>query len=146
MMRSVRRGTLVLLVLVAGGCHRQRRAHECNAFIDKVNGALKQINRYTDTNGVDNATIIRNMKELSRRYEQLASDIAKMHIQTPELKRGTDEYRLMALSAAAAAGHMADAFEKRDVGESKSAEREFQAVVTREHALIARINDTCSKE
>jgi hypothetical protein len=137
---------VALLAFAVGGCGRQRRARECNTFIDKVNGALKEINRYTDTNGVDNAAIVRNMTELSRRYRQLAGDIDEMHIQTPDLKRGTDEYRSMARAAAAAASHMAEAFQNKDVAESKSAEGEFQAVVNREHALIARINATCSKQ
>lgn len=142
--RSIRFFVLVSFAVAASGCARRRRARECNAFIDKVNGALTEINQYTDTTGVDDATVVQHMKKLSQLYDQLAGEIGAMQIRTPDLKKGADEYQSMARSASAAARHMADAFEKKDVGESKSAEQEFKKVVTREHALISRINGTCS--
>ncbi len=134
----------IALALGGSGCARRKRILECNRFIEKVNGSLGEINKYTNT-PVDDPKLAGNMRTLSKLFEQLAKDIDAMQITAPELAPETKRYRDMCEHSATAARHLADAVSKDDVKEAKAADKEFKSVVKDESDLIRKINAVCSR-
>ncbi len=135
---------VLALALTTSGCARRKRLLECNRFIQKTNGSLEEINKYTNTPPHD-PKLATNMHTLSKLFEQLAKDIDAMHITAPELAPETKRYRDMCQQSAEAARHLADAVDKDNPAEAKSAQQEFKRVVKDESDLIQRINKVCAR-
>jgi hypothetical protein len=143
------RGRALLLTMIAwlalSGCNRARKAEECSRFIDKVNGALRQIEHNTQTEAQDDSAAVAEMRRLADQYDTLANDVGALKISSRELRAQALEYRRMANSAASAARHVATAVESKDIQEATDAQNAFDQIVKQEDQLVARINDFCQK-
>lgn len=134
---------LCLGALALSGCGKFKRAKECNAFIDKVNAALKEIEKRTSTPEGDEKVAVSEMRELAKLYEKLSQDIAALGITTAELKKQATEYQQMATKAAATARQVADAIEGKDIDKATQAQKQFDLIVKEEDQLVSSINGLC---
>ncbi len=134
---------LIALVFVLTGCGKIKKTKECNAFIDKVNTALKEIEQHTNTAGQDDAKAVAEMKKLGELYDQLAKDVGSQEITTTELKAHATEYQSMASKAAATARQVAQAIETQNSDQAESAQKEFDKIVKQEDELVNKINTFC---
>lgn len=132
-------------VLALGGCTKFKRTKECNAFIDKVNAALKEIEKRPAAAQADEGAAVSEMRELAKLYEQLAKDITALAVTNEELAKHATEYQQMATKAAATARQVADAFEANDVEKATVAQKQFDAIVKQEDQLVSSINGLCQQ-
>jgi hypothetical protein len=136
---------LLLLALFSTtlGCGKFRKTKECNAFIDKVNGSVKEIERLSAAKGDDDAQAIANMKKIGDLWEALAKDVGAIDITTPELKKSATEYQGMCTRAAATARQVATALESKNADQGDTAQKEFDKIVKEEDELVNKINTYC---
>lgn len=142
-----RRAFLLVMAgaLALGGCSRAKKAEECSVFVDKVNAALRQIERNTQTEAQDDSAAVAEMRRLADQYDMLAHDVGALKISSRELRAHALEYRRMANSAASAARNVAAAVESKDIQQASEAQNAFDQIVKQEDQLVARINDFCQK-
>jgi hypothetical protein len=143
---NVERPLTVLLCMVllgATGCGKFKRAKECNAFIDKVNVALKDIEKRTSAPEGDEKAAVGEMRELAKLYEKLSQDIAALGITSQELKKQAADYQQMATKAAGTARQVADAIEGKDIEKATAAQKQFDLIVKEEDQLVSSINQLC---
>lgn len=133
----------VLLAFAVTGCAKMKRTKECNAFIGKVNTALKEIEKHTNTTGQDDAKAIAEMKKLGDLYEALANDVGGLEITTDDLKSHAGEYQAMATKAASTARQVAQAIETKNAKQADQAKEEFDKIVKQEDELVGKINTLC---
>jgi hypothetical protein len=135
---------LVGAVGLSTGCGKFKKTKECNAFIDKVNTAIKEIEQHsTSKAGGDDAQLIAEMKKLGELYDQLAKDVGGLDITTPELKKHAGSYQQMCVSAASAARQVAGALDTKNKAQADSAQKEFDKIVKQEDELVNQINSFC---
>ena len=134
---------LALLAVPAAGCGKMKKTTECNAFIEKVNTSLKEIEKHTNTKGTDQKAAAQDMKKLAGLYDKLASDVAALGVTTPDLKKHSDEYQAMAKKAAATARQVAEAVETNNLEKAQTAQKEFDTIVKQEDQLVNNINTFC---
>ena len=140
------RGSLLLLALLAApavGCGKMKKTTECNAFIEKVNTSLKEIEKHTNTKGTDQKAAAQDMKKLAGLYDKLASDVAALGVTTPDLKKHSDDYQAMAKKAAETARQVAEAVETNNLEKAQTAQKEFDTIVKQEDQLVNNINTFC---
>jgi hypothetical protein len=140
------RGSLLLLALLAVlavGCGKMKKTTECNAFIEKVNTSLKEIEKHTNTKGTDQKAAAQDMKKLAGLYDKLASDVAALGVTTPDLKKHSDDYQAMAKKAAETARQVAEAVETNNLEKAQTAQKEFDTIVKQEDQLVNNINTFC---
>jgi hypothetical protein len=135
----------VALCLASSGCNRARKVQECSAFIDRVNGALRKIERNTQIEAQDDSAAVAEMRRLADQYDILAHDVGTLKISSRVLRVHAIEYRRMANSAASAARQVAEAVESKNIQEATEAQNAFDQIVKQEDQLVARINDFCQK-
>ena len=144
----MRRRAFLLIVaacLALSGCNRARKVEECSAFIDRVNGALRQIERNTQMEAQDDSAAVAEMRRLADQYDTLAHDVGTLKISSRQLRVHALAYRRMANSAASAARQVAAAVESKNIQEATQAQNAFDEIVKQEDRLVARINDFCQK-
>jgi hypothetical protein len=136
---------LVLLALLSTtiGCGKFRKTKECNAFIDKVNGSVKEIERLSAAKGEDDAQIAGNMRKIGELWDTLAKDVGAIDITTPDLKKNATEYQGMCTRAATTARAVATALENKNADQGVAAQKEFDKVVKEEDELVNKINTYC---
>src|SRR5690242_1832072 len=91
------------LAVSASGCGKMKKTSECNAFIDKVNTSLKEIEKHTSSRGTDQKSAAADMKKLADLYDKLGADVGALSVTTPELKKHAGDYQAMAKKAASTA-------------------------------------------
>jgi len=131
------------LCLVPTGCGKFKKTKECNAFIDKVNASIKEIEQHSASKGTDDAQVISEMKKLGELYDQLAKDVGGLDITTPDLKKHATAYQEMCTKAANTARQVAGAIETKNAGQADSAQKEFDTIVKQEDDLVNQINTYC---
>ncbi len=142
----MRRSLLVLVLcaaFAATGCAKMKKTKECNAFIGKVNTALKEIEKHTNTTGQDDAKAIAEMRKLGELYEALAKDVGALELTTDDLKSHATEYQTMANKAASTARQVAQAIETKNAQQADQAKEEFDKIVKQEDELVGKINTLC---
>jgi hypothetical protein len=136
----------VLLLAVAcfgSGCGKFKKTKECNAFIEKVNTAIKEIEQHSASKAGDDAQVISEMKKLADLYDQLARDVGALDITTPDLKKHAMEYQGMCTKAAQTARQVASAIETKNADQADNAQKEFDKIVKEEDDLVNQINGFC---
>lgn len=133
------------IALAAGGCSKFKRTKECNAFIDKVNASLKEIEKHTAGGNEDEGAAIKEMRELAKLYDKLTAEIGALSISNQDLKKQATEYQNMAGKAAATARQVADAIESKDVEKATAAQKQFDLIVKQEDQLVSSINGLCQE-
>lgn len=131
------------ICLATAGCGKIKKTSECNAFIDKVNTSLKEIEKHTTSKGEDDAQTIAEMKKLGELYEQLSKDVGALEITTADLKKHATDYQQMAQKAAATARDVAAAIETKDGDKAEKAQKDFDQIVKQEDELVNKINSFC---
>ena len=134
---------LAVLAGAAAGCGKIKKTSECNAFIDKVNTSLKEIEKHTGTKAENEAQTIAGMKKLGELYEQLAKDVGGIEITTADFKKHVTEYQQMAERAASTSRDVASAVEAKDGEKIDKAQKEFDQIVKSEDELVNKINSFC---
>lgn len=129
--------------VAVGGCSKMKKTTECNAFIDKVNTSLKEIEKHTNAKTADQKAAIADMKKLAGLYDRLATDVGALSISTPDLKRHSSDYQQMAKRAAEAARQVADAVETNNLAKAQAAQKVFDGIVKQEDQLVNNINSFC---
>lgn len=129
--------------LLVTGCGKFKKTKECNAFIEKVNTAIKEIEQNSASKGGDDAQVISSMKKLGDLYEQLAKDVGALELTTPELKTHATTYKEMCTKAASTARQVATAIETKNPEQADSAQKEFDKIVKQEDDLVNQINGFC---
>ncbi|MCC6668863.1 MAG: hypothetical protein IT375_34275 [Polyangiaceae bacterium] len=133
----------VSAALVLPGCGKFKKTKECNAFIDKVNTAIKEIEQHSGSKGSDDAQVIASMKKLGDLYDQLAKDVTALEVTTPELKSHAANYKEMCTKAASTARQVATAIETKNPEQAETAQKEFDKIVKQEDDLVNQINTFC---
>ncbi|HMJ09855.1 MAG TPA: hypothetical protein VK524_00545, partial [Polyangiaceae bacterium] len=123
---------LAMLCLPLAGCGKMKKTTECNAFIEKVNTSLKEIEKHTNTKGTDQKAAAQDMKKLAGLYDKLATDVAALGVTTPDLKKHADDYQAMAKKAADTARQVAEAVETNNLDKAQTAQKEFDGIVKQE--------------
>ncbi|HEY6560286.1 MAG TPA: hypothetical protein VI072_23545 [Polyangiaceae bacterium] len=134
---------LALLAVPAAGCGKMKKTTECNAFIEKVNTSLKEIEKHTNTKGTDQKAAAQDMKKLAGLYDKLAADVAALAVTTQDLKKHSDDYQAMAKKAAETARQVAEAVETNNLEKAQTAQKEFDTIVKQEDQLVNNINSFC---
>ncbi|MFO0569913.1 MAG: hypothetical protein U0263_29980 [Polyangiaceae bacterium] len=141
--RSVLVALSVSAALLLTGCGKFKKTKECNAFIDKVNASIKEIEQHSASKGGDDAQVISEMKKLGDLYDQLAKDVGALEVSTPELKTHATKYQQMCTKAASTARQVATAIETKNPEQADSAQKEFDKIVKQEDDLVNQINTFC---
>lgn len=141
--RSVLVALSVSAALLLTGCGKFKKTKECNAFIDKVNASIKEIEQHSASKGGDDAQVISEMKKLGDLYDQLAKDVGALEVSTPELKTHATNYQQMCTKAASTARQVATAIETKNPEQADSAQKEFDKIVKQEDDLVNQINTFC---
>jgi len=134
---------LVLLTAVLLGCGKLNKGKECNAFIDKVNASLPEIQKAANSDSEDLKASAAAMKKVADLYDKLGNDIGSQDIGTDELKKFATEYKAMCAKASSAARKVADAFETSDLAKAETAKKELDEVEKQEDTLVDNINKFC---
>ncbi len=141
------RKTLLLVLLAVSclglGCGKFRKTKECNAFIDKVNSSVSEIERLSASKGEDEQQAIDNMKKIGDLWDALAKDVSAIDITTPDLKKHATEYQGMCTRAATTARQVATALESKNADQGDKAQKEFDRIVKEEDELVNKINGYC---
>jgi hypothetical protein len=140
------RSRLVLLVLACAalfGCGKMKKAKECNAFIDKVNASLPEIQKAANADSDDLKASAASMKKVAELYDKLGTDLGAQSISTDELKKFATEYQQMCTKASGAARKVAEAFDTTDLTKAEGAKKELDEVEKQEDALVDNINKFC---
>ncbi|MBK7579109.1 MAG: hypothetical protein IPI67_02795 [Myxococcales bacterium] len=125
------------------GCGKFKKTKECNAFIEKVNTAIKEIEQHSASKGGEDAQVISEMKKLGELYDQLAKDVGALDVSTAELKAHSANYQQMCTKAASTARQVATAIETKNPDQAESAQKEFDKIVKQEDDLVNQINTFC---
>ena len=133
----------VSAALMLTGCGKFKKTKECNAFIEKVNTSIKEIEQNSASKGGDDAQVISAMKKLGDLYDQLAKDVGALDVSTPELKAHATNYREMCTKAASTARQVATAIETKNPEQADTAQKEFDRIVKQEDDLVNQINTFC---
>src|SRR5688572_14922040 len=83
---------IALLTLPLVGCGKMKKTQECNAFIDKVNTSLPEIQKAANTNSDDPKASAAAMRKVAELYDKLGADIGGQEIGTENLKKFSTEY------------------------------------------------------
>lgn len=134
---------LLAVSLFLAGCGKFKKTKECNAFIEKVNTAIKEIEQHSASKAGDDAQVISEMKKLADLYDQLAKDVGALDITTPELKKHAGDYQAMCTKAATTARQVATAIETKNADQADTAQKEFDKIVKQEDDLVNQINGFC---
>ena len=134
---------LLTLALAPLGCGKMKKTQECNAFIDKVNTSLPEIQKAANTNSDDPKASAAAMRKVAELYDKLGTDISGQEIGTDELKKFATEYNQMCSKASCAAKKVAEAFETTDLAKAESAKKELDEVEKQEDTLVDSINKFC---
>jgi uncharacterized protein YoxC len=134
---------VVALSFTATGCGKFKKTKECNAFIDKVNTSIKEIEQHSASKGTDDTQVVAEMKKLGELYDQLAKDVGALDITTPDLKKHATAYQEMCTKAANTARQVASAIETKNADQADSAQKEFDTIVKQEDDLVNQINTFC---
>ena len=134
---------IALLTLPLLGCGKMKKTQECNAFIDKVNTSLPEIQKAANTNSDDPKASAAAMRKVAELYDKLGTDISGQEIGTAELKKFSTEYNQMCAKASGAAKKVAEAFETTDLAKAESAKKELDEVEKQEDTLVDSINKFC---
>jgi hypothetical protein len=140
---SMLKFALLALVLFPIGCGKMKKTQECNAFIDKVNTSLPEIQKAANTNSDDPKASAAAMRKVAELYDKLGTDIGGQEIGTEELKKFSTEYNQMCAKASGAAKKVAEAFETTDLAKAESAKKELDEVEKQEDTLVDSINKFC---
>jgi hypothetical protein len=106
------------------GCGKFKKTKECNAFIDKVNTAIKEIEKHSASKGGEDAQVIADMKKLADLYD-------------------ATNYQGMCVKAASTARQVASAIETKNSEQTDTAQKEFDKIVKQEDDLVSQINTFC---
>ena len=134
---------IALLTLPLVGCGKMKKTQECNAFIDKVNTSLPEIQKAANTNSDDPKASAAAMRKVAELYDKLGADIGGQEIGTEDLKKFSTEYNQMCAKASSAAKKVAEAFETTDLAKAESAKKELDEVEKQEDTLVDSINKFC---
>lgn len=134
---------VVSAALLLPGCGKLKKTKECNAFIEKVNTAIKEIEQNSASKGGDDAQVISAMKKLGDLYDALAKDVGALDLSTPELKAHATNYKEMCTKAASTARQVATAIETKNPEQADTAQKEFDKIVKQEDDLVNQINTFC---
>jgi len=134
---------IALLTLPLIGCGKMKKTQECNAFIDKVNTSLPEIQKAANTNSDDPKASAAAMRKVAELYDKLGADIGGQEIGTADLKKFATEYNQMCAKASGAAKKVAEAFETTDLAKAESAKKELDEVEKQEDTLVDSINKFC---
>jgi hypothetical protein len=129
--------------LALPGCGKIKKTKECNAFIEKVNTSIKEIEQNSANKGGDDAQVIASMKKLGELYDQLAKDVGGLEVTTAELKTHASTYKEMCTKAADTAREVASAIETKNPEQAAKAQGEFDKIVKQEDDLVNQINTFC---
>ena len=144
--RSISAAVLLLACSLLLGCGKIKKTKECNAFIDKVNTAIKEIEKHSASKGGDDAQVISDMKKLADLYDQLSKDVGALELSTPELKKHATDYQGMCTKAASTARQVASAIETKNAEQADTAQKEFDKIVKQEDDLVNQINTFCQAQ
>jgi hypothetical protein len=134
---------IALLTLPLVGCGKMKKTQECNAFIDKVNTSLPEIQKAANTNSDDPKASAAAMRKVAELYDKLGADIGGQEIGTEDLKKFATQYNQMCAKASGAAKKVAEAFETTDLAKAESAKKELDEVEKQEDTLVDSINKFC---
>jgi hypothetical protein len=140
------RGSVIVFALLTTalvGCGKMKKTQECNAFIDKVNTSLPEIQKAANTNSDDPKASAAAMRKVAELYDKLGTDISGQQIGTEEMKKYAGEYHQMCTKASGAAKKVAEAFETSDLAKAESAKKELDEVEKQEDTLVDNINKFC---
>jgi hypothetical protein len=132
-----------LLAVLLFGCGKMKKTQECNAFIDKVNTSLPEIQKAANTNSEDPKASATAMRKVAELYDKLGADISGQEIGTDDLKKYAGEYHQMCSKASGAAKKVAEAFETTDLAKAETAKKELDEVEKQEDTLVDNINKFC---
>jgi len=116
---------------------------ECRRFVVRMNERLTELDRLVAEGTSTSQAASAKMRRIGDRYAELAREVESARFAEPEMRRLRDEYRTMLLEVSRLAVHTSLALERNDVAEAARAQAAFSEVVTREDALVAKINERC---
>lgn len=134
--------TCCLALTLLASCGR-RQNDECRAFVQAVNLHLAEIEQAAERDAGARTPTPDNMRRLARLYRELAETTQTLRIGTGDLGALRDDYRVMVLDAANLASSIATSLEAKDVQAALKTHERFADVVSREDALVARVNALC---
>jgi hypothetical protein len=144
----MRRSLLLCSLLVAvasSGCGKFRKNRECGDLAKKVNGFIKDSKTRPEPNYADPKVVARQSRELAERYQRLSLELVALGVETEELVPEVEAYRKLAEQAASALEGAALALEKQDLELARTRRNDFDRAAKAEPALVASINDVCSR-
>ncbi|HEY3233388.1 MAG TPA: hypothetical protein VGJ84_01645 [Polyangiaceae bacterium] len=132
-----------LLVPGLTGCTKFKQLKECNQFIRVVNASKQELDAQPRAKNPDVATVVKETRDLSVRFEKLAAKVTALDVTAPKLKPHVDKYQAVAEQAAATLRDVASAVEKMDAKAAKEKQREFDQAAKTEDQLVEAINAVC---
>lgn len=129
-------------LLLWSGCAR-RQNDECRAFVLAVNHHLAEIELAAEKDAGARTPTPDNMRRLAKLYQNLAEATQSLNIGTGELGKLRNDYRFMVLDAATLASSIAASLDAKDLETALKTHERFGEVVSREDALVARVNALC---
>lgn len=131
---------LATLVTVAPllACKGAKKVSECNAFIERVNTGIKEVE--SATKGDDPASF----EKAAVAYDKLGADVGAMSFDTPELKAHSASYKAMCDSAAKTLREVSAALAKEDIKAATDAQGNFATLEKQENELVAKVNGFCT--
>lgn len=125
-----------------GGCGKFQTARECGTFATTIKTWQTQAMTVASAKPVASSPAAES-RALAERYDQLATSIDALHLESPELLPRAERYKKLAHEAAAALRDVAEAVEKGDAERARQLRVAFDDIARSEGPLVKDINTVC---
>jgi hypothetical protein len=126
------------LLLLSAGCGRFTHTRQCRALIARVNPALDEIGRLTQSKA-DKATYL----AAAARFEQLSVELGPLEFSNQQMAKDVAEYAAMLHSTAQTLKGAAGAVENHNPAELDRLARELERLDGRSHLSVSKIDSFC---
>jgi hypothetical protein len=125
-----------------GGCGKFQTARECGIFATTIKTWQAQSTAAPSAKPAA-ASPAAESRALAERYDQLATSIDALNLESPELMPRAERYKKLAHEASAALREVADAVEKGDAERARQRRVAFDDIARSEGPLVTDINKVC---
>ncbi len=133
--------SIALAVVALSGCGPSKVA-ECTELNTKINQGVEKIEKTTTGKGDQEASPA-DLKAMADTMDKIAEDLSKAKTTIPELKEYSKKYQEMSKTIAKAARETATALEAKDPEKVTKAQDSLEKATQPEEALVEGINKFC---
>jgi hypothetical protein len=131
------------LSLAALGCGKFQTARECGSFVAAIKTWRGQAPKTVSAPAATPTAASVESLALAERYDDLASRIDQLHLESPDLVPRAQRYQKLAREAAAALREVANAVGKGDAEGARRRRIQFDDIARGEAPLVSDINAIC---